>query len=356
VMLLLTTWPILKFDDRQTVVQRPTNKVFVFLCSITIIVSVLQIYTVFSTFNEGLIAMLADTDQGAELYRESMKNNEDSGVGISNIASIINGAFSNLSVLFLFYSFTLPKRNKYLITGLIIAVVINVMGGVSSGQRTDVVLKCLTILFTYFLMRNFMHSTVRKYVRMAMVVILICIAVPVLLITIGRFSSTNKVDDHTFYSLEWYYGQSFLFFNNYGLDADGIRYGDRTANLFKQIIWDDTPHNYMERRDKYPHLKIDDYYFYTFIGDFTIDYGPIVGTLILVFFSFWFVWGTREREGELLFHQLILLFFVVCVCAQGTTYLFSFSDVSGGINLITFLLTYCYFKLDYLVQNKLITF
>ena len=55
--------------------------------------------------------------------------------------------------------------------------------------------------------------------------------------------------------------ESFLFFNNYGLDADGIRYGDRTANLFKQIIWDDTPHNYMERRDKYPHLKIDDYYF-----------------------------------------------------------------------------------------------
>ena len=85
-------------------------------------------------------------------------------------------------------------------------------------------------------------------------------------------------------SIEWYYGQSFLNFNNYGLDAGGIRYGDRTANFFKSFLFDDVPHNFVERREKYSHLKIDDYYFYTFVGDFTIDYGPILA--VLLFYNF----------------------------------------------------------------------
>lgn len=60
--------------------------------------------------------------------------------------------------------------------------------------------------------------------------------------------------------INWYVGQGSLYFNNNGLDAGGIRYGDRTINLFKRIIDPDTPKNFVERRDKYHNLELDDYF------------------------------------------------------------------------------------------------
>lgn len=52
-------------------------------------------------------------------------------------------------------------------------------------------------------------------------------------VTMGRFANNKQQEDYLIYSIETYAAQNFIFFNNYGLDAGGIRYGENTANLGK---------------------------------------------------------------------------------------------------------------------------
>lgn len=58
-----------------------------------------------------------------------------------------------------------------------------------------------------------------------------------------------------------------LVFNNYGMDANGIRYGDRTAPLIRKLLGLKTSTNYYERRFVYSKMLVNDSYFITFIGD-----------------------------------------------------------------------------------------
>jgi hypothetical protein len=149
-------------------------------------------------------------------------------------------------------------------------------------------------------------------------------------------------------TIYYYGGQENLYFNKYGLDNGGIRYGDRTFPLFKRILgFENVPKNFMERRDKYPHLKISDEVFYTFVGDFTIDFGPIIATFIFLFFTLFVVINTKIRNGIIRFHQLILLHFVMSVCMLGGLKLYPFSDVGGNLQLIVYFIAYIFFRLDY---------
>ena len=166
------------------------------------------------------------------------------------------------------------------------------------------------------------------------------VSIPVIAITYSRFG--EKAAGATGF-VTWYVGQGSLYFNNFGLDAGGTRNGDRTINLVKRVIDPSTPKNYVERRDKYPNLKIDDYFFVTFVGDFVIDFGPIIATIIIIVFSIVAWRGTRPRDGTITIYQLLLLHFVLCVNIQGGMTLFSYSD-TGNLRIFAYLMLYIYMR------------
>lgn len=354
IVIRLASFPILRFREENILtIQAPTTRAFNFIAIVIILFSLWQLPTIFSNFYSGMTKMLINSSAGKEMYLDTLSKADESGDGkISNLAAIISGMFSNVSILFLFYSLVRKEKNKYLIAGLLVSVILLVLSSVASGARGNVVNVLLTSVFTYLLLKNFMTNKIRKIVRTIGILMIVLVSIPFMLITISRF---DKDDDFgTFFSMEWYYGQSFLNFNNYGLDAEGIRNGDRTAALFKQMIWDDVPRNYLERRFKYSYMKMDESVFYTFVGDFTLDYGPIITLFIFMFFSIFFYRSTRIRDNTLKFHQLISLYFVLCVSVQGAMTLFSFSDIAGNLNLVTFILTYFWFKFDYYLQQNMI--
>ena len=105
----------------------------------------------------------------------------------------------------------------------------------------------------------------------------IVISLPIVAILVSRFD--NLVGSIGGFS-RWYVGQGSLYFNNFALDAGGTRNGDRTFNLVKRIIDSDTPKNYVERREKYHNLNVDDDIFTTFVGDFVIDFGPYLAVVM----------------------------------------------------------------------------
>ncbi|HPW96866.1 MAG TPA: O-antigen polymerase [Paludibacteraceae bacterium] len=351
-MLLMALSSLLKFDERAVTFEQPTAmRSFYALCVVGVLATLFYFISSLSSLQLNLASLFVDSG-GADLYADSMEDSEDVGVGVDNLMSIISNLCSDVMILALFYVMTFKSPKKWLIVGIIVSVALSLIMSLSEGLRGQAVLSLLTILFTYYLFRYRLPQRAKRIAKIVMIVVGVLAIVPVAFITFSRFDNHQSMDVAE--SIEWYYGQSFLNFNNYGLDAGGIRYGDRTANFFKSFLFDDVPHNFVERREKYSHLKIDDYYFYTFVGDFTIDYGPILAVLLFIIFTVIFVKKTRADNNRLHFHQLLMLYFVLCVCVQGSFYLFSYSDVGGNLKMIFMLMLYVYFKLDYMRANGIL--
>lgn len=353
IALIFTALPLLRLDEKNTALVQPSPQALNILCIFIIIVGMTQVVSTVQLFRNGLDTMIWDIGSGIELYNEMIGNAEDSGTGISNIYVIIGGSFSNLTILFVFIYLTREKPNYLIIAGLIICFALDMMLSIGKGSRGNVVLKSITVIFAYWLTRQWMTEKMKRRVITVLGTVIAVIAIPILMLTISRFSDHKGMDKAVTSSVVYYAGQSMLYFDNYALDAGGTRHGDRTANLIKRVIDPNTPVNYYQRRLKYSNLKIDDYYFYTYVGDFTIDYGPFWAMVIFVVFTALFLWLTKIRDNKLAFHQLIVIYFVLCVCCQGVLCLFSFSD-TDGLKIITTILTYIYFKFDYLRTNSLI--
>ena len=151
----------------------------------------------------------------------------------------------------------------------------------------------------------------------------------------------------------FYLGQQNLFFNSYGLDNNGIRYGDRTVPLFKRMLgFDGVPNNFHERREKYPNLRINDEVFVGFAGDWVLDFGPYIAPLLFVAFSGVVLLGSRVRDGIIRFHQLVLLHFVMTVGMLGGIKLYPYSDVGGNLQLIVYLGAYVVFFVDHDLMRR----
>lgn len=355
-LLLLSFAPILKYHEEEiTSIQQPSKLAIGIVCTIVIIASVTRIIEVYTNFSSGMSEMLTNSDGGVSLYNETLENFDSQGDGkITNLASIIGNAFSDILVLFFFYFLTLEKKNKFYLGGLFLSIIIVMLTSISSGLRGSVVLLLITMIFVYLLMKNQINEIIRKKIKKIGIIFFSIISIPIVLITISRFNERDGQNDFLSYSLEWYYGQAFLNFNNYVLDSNGIRNGDRTASLFKQLVFDDTPKNYLERVDKYAHMSIDESIFSTFVGDFVLDYGATAAFFIFLFASVFFIRKTKTENGRILFHQLILLYFLLCVVVQGGIGLFTFADVSGNLRILVFILVYFWFKFDYyILQNKI---
>jgi oligosaccharide repeat unit polymerase len=213
---------------------------------------------------------------------------------------------------------------------------------VVKGQRGSVIKSALTLVAGYMMFRQYLSERINKIAKVSFITMAVIIAVPITAITMSRFGN-RKGSDGAAGFVYWYLGQANIYFNNYALSAGGTRNGDRTLNIFKRVIWSDTPKNYDERRDKYHNLEIDDYWFTTFVGDFVIDFGPLVAFLIFVVFNLWVLSKIHPRDGTIKLHQLLLVFFTLCVCIQGGMVLFAYSD-TGNIIIVIYILLYAWLR------------
>lgn len=349
--MIVTSWPVLQYDIKKIKYFPPANKFLLNSISyIIILCALLNLPSAIIHLREGLFLMFLSSTGGQELYQEMIDSGTDAGGTISNIPSIISNAFTNIAILFLFYHLTQKKKSKFLIIGLSISVISNIMHFLSTGQRGGVVLIILTILITYFAIKDFLGETIKKTIRRVGLVFIVLITIPLVAITISRFAYRDTGVGGSFFD---YIGQANLNFNNYGLDNGGIRYGDRTFPLFKRMLgFENVPKNFWERRNKYSNLHISDQYFITYVGDFTLDFGPFVAAIIMLLFSLFVTYKTKIRNHKFFFEQLILLHFVMCITMQGGMELYTFSDVQGNLRVIVVALCYISFKLFRIVKTN----
>lgn len=345
-MLMLASYPILKYNTSKIRKIQTPNLLFVkILAVIFIVTTLLRLPDILTRFSEGLKLMMIDIAAAGDIYNETMANsNATLGDGtISNLSAIISNCFSNIGILLLFYYLTLKKQNKFLVLGLILSCVTLVLGNIAISQRGPVVDILLNFVITYYAFREFLSNKVNLSVKWIGGGVLALILVAILALTIGRFQNWNKGPLASVYG---YVGQQNLYFNKYGLDNGGIRYGDRTFPLFKRLLgFENVPKSFWERREKYHNLKINDEKFISFVGDFTLDFGPYMTPIIFALLTLFVLHNTRVRNGKIAFHQLILLHLVMCICVQGGLKLYSFAD-SGNLQMILYLVLYYIFRFD----------
>lgn len=341
-MLLLALWPVLRFDSHQITEITPPNMHilnatiwFIILCSVLSIPYLLQM-----SRTGGFMQLFSDPSAGAGMYSDTLAEAASSGSGVTNLPAIFVNAFADITILLLFYQLTLKPRNTLLIIGLGLSSLLTILPPILMGQRGATITALMTVVVAYFLFNNYLGQRIKKWINMAFISLVCLITIPLAAITLSRF---DREEGGALTSVIYYAGQAPLNFNNYGLDAGGIRYGDRTFNLAKRLFDSSTPKNFEERRDKYNYLKMDDNIFYTFVGDFTLDFGPYVAPLIFLLFTGLILRLTKPQKNKIEFHQLLLIYLVACICMQGGMYLFAYSDTSG-LKMVTLLMLYIILK------------
>lgn len=350
-LLYTTAKPILSFGTYKIEhIQHPPMWIVNFFCWIYIIMSVISIPDILSKINLMSIIM---SSHGADLYAENVSDSvytaSSMGSGVSNFISLYTNFFSRISVLFLFYHLTLQKINKKIIIGLILSIIIYILSFILTGQRGGTFKIISTCIITYFALKKFILPSIKKIIHKFSLIGIGLICIPYYFLTISRFS---HITDNFMSSIYLYTGQGNLNFNLYALDNNGIRYGDRVIPLFKKLLgFNNVPNNFWERRWKYPNLKINDESFITYVGDFVLDFGPLLAIIFLCAISFIILKKTRVRNGTLYFHQLILLHFSMALCMEGGMSLYSFADSSNMV-IIVYAFLYLIFKYTFYSQQR----
>lgn len=349
IMLMIALSPAIQLHlNPYDKIEHPQTRVLEWIAIMCIICALCQIPDMMKNPG-GIMKLITDTDAGKDAYMDMIDNVGDSGSAISNLTSVIFNAFYDICVFIGFYLMTLKKRKIWIVYGLLVCMVIGFMDPLLSGQRSPVMMHLFSIILGFMLFKHLMPKKIVRGAKILGIACLILLSIPVIALTMSRQGNRAEAAIGTY--ITWYMGQCNPYFNNYALDDNGIRYGDRTINLVKRLIDPDTPKNYVERREKYHHLFIDDNLFVTFVGDFCIDFGPFLAALIILAFNCFILLKTRPENKEMKLHQLLLVYLSMSICIQGGMYLFSYSD-TANLQIFMMLLLYAYLRYHEVLLRK----
>lgn len=345
ILLLFVAKPVLSYKSEYIKhIVSPNMKLLNIIALIFICTCLLSLFDVITNLSNGLMMMMADDTYIMDLYNDNSDYVYSAGTGISNLRSIISNALTEFGIFITFYYLTIENANKKIVIGLLLSCFVKTFGTIYLGQRGIMIETMLLIIATYLLFKSKLPAKVNKIIKSVIVLFVSFVILFFTLMTITRFGGDNKVTS----SIYFYAGQENLVFNKYALDNNGIRYGDRTIPLFKRIIgFDNVPNNYLERRIKYKHLSVNDEVFITHIGDVMLDYGPILGIIIMLTITSIIINKTKVRHKSITFHQLILIHATLYLCLIGGFKLYPFADVGGNLKMIVYLTTYLIFCFDY---------
>lgn len=349
-MMLIGLLPVLKFETISEIpIQQPSRKLIHAFCLVFIITTLIHFPSSIGNISSGLALILSGG--GQDIYNDSLELVEQTGGGVSNIAAIISSAFAPIGFLLTIYYLTLKNHNKWIAVLLFISCVMKMLNGITLGQRGGIVEPLLVLIATFFLLKNYLKPVYRKVAMVTGVVLISLLMIPIIYITLSRFDDNIlNPSESTLY----YLGIENINFNNYALDDNGIRYGDRTVPLFKRMLgFANVPKNFIERRAKYPNLKLNDESFSTYVGDVAIDFGPYAAVIIICLFSLLFIRLTSKGKNGYKFHQLLVVHFVLYLCVIGGIKLFPYSDTGGNLKIIIFIMAYFLFKYDSIKHQKL---
>lgn len=352
VVLMIVAYPLLRVNESKiTHIQEPSKLFIDGFSWLVVIVTIIATIPLLMDFNETIGKVFSGASFVQDAYIDKQDLIDDRGDGKFSIIGVLSTIFVNFSPMLFFYYISREKVNKLLIWGLGIAIILNLFIQISQSARGDLVTISLNIIFLYFFFLKSLDEQKRKFFRRIIIFFTVLLGTPFIIITLGRFGDKDSSQvDISNYFLERYVSESFLNFNSYGLNPGGCREGDRTAPFFKQSLGYETANNYNKRLDKYYYMNMNEAIFSTYVGEFTLDYGPYITFAFFLVLSIFFRSKLKKIDETCTFSQYILYYFLFNICVG--IFLFPYSDVNGNLRIILFFILYIVFQIDYNQQQK----
>ena len=349
IMILLSCYPILSIKESQIkYIEAPNSSLFKFVCYTIIISSLISIPETVALLKENLVNIIIDTTTGQELYHESTETMAAKTESAMNISGVIFSLFKVLSLPCFIYYITCKNKNTFLLIGLLISSLIHPLETILVGSRFPIALFFTNIIFSLIFIRRMLPQRTKKVIITFLGILILFLVVPFVAITASKAQGDTET---ALLSVEQYGAEGFIYFNNYGLDAGGTRNGDYTAAVFKRLLGMKTAMYYTGRINKYAHMKLNESQFYTYVGDFTLDYGPIFTIPIFIVTSLFFKRCLKIRKGIMTFPQFLMFYLLMVGCLG--YFQFPLGRESGNVQIIGTVLFALLFKfVDDYRRNK----
>lgn len=234
IMLRMAMSPVFQYSNSLVLdIHKPNHRILVIVALFFVVPSLIHLPSSIANIQTGITRLVLDASNMGEMYQDALEQSESSGTGgISNLFAIFSSAFYDLGVLLTFYYLTLKKRNKILSVALILSCLVGLLSSVSLGQRGAIVSRAFTLAISFLLLKPFYPEKLGKIIGRTAAFIGVGLILLLGTMTVGRFTDKNI---NVAGSVEYYTGQSNLYFNNYGLDDGGIRYGIELSHCLR--IW-----------------------------------------------------------------------------------------------------------------------
>lgn len=336
-MLLISIRPLFNYSPKYiSYIQLPNQKYLNTICFIFSFFSIISLIKIIPSLKEGMIGLILDSSSVADIYASSTYNrmNQSTNEGY-NILSLL-GNTSVTIIPFLFFIYLLQEKKSRLIMWLLtISLLIPPLNGIAHASRLSIISSFLIVIFLTFALYPFFNMSTRKKIKKGMIVVSSFFGIMFVLITVGRSSMSTQ--SSIFFGFMRYFAEGPIVFNNYCMDAGGTREGEYTF-AFQHILDRKSQPNESELRERFSHLKIDSSRFYTYVGDFVLDYGPIIAAIIFVVIFLIVYNKTIIKKRTVSFSQLILLYILIQYCCG--FYQYQFSMKAGNLNLVVLLVMY----------------
>lgn len=312
--------------------------------------AVVGIYAITIAFSGIHITDLFSLEKLMQNYSDTLNNAIDGfKVDVSlieRITSIFKGATTDIVILLLAYH--IITNQKVGIIAMTLCMGFDVIYSLSIGQRAVI----LEVIFSFAFIFLFTHQAMEEKTRRRFSIGLITFGATAVLafgaLTFARFSERdNSVADYvlTYYSESWY------IFNNHGLDPGGCRYGDFTAPLIRRMMGKEYTKTMFESIDKFTTMRTNCSIFNTVVGDFTMDFGVIWATIIMLLYATLMHFALRHDDSEN-FHFAKLIIIIIAWRIAAIGYIsFSYRGIGGNIRLVADLLFYFLLRYRYVYKR-----
>lgn len=328
--------PLLRFKIENVVeIKKPPIKIIYIISFVIIVLSALTCMLLFPYAVKGMIGDLAQN-------RINVRENgleEISGSIIYSAIVTLGLSINDFSILLFFYLITFyrSKRTLNILLGFFV-ILTPLLYAFSYTARGSLIFIFLKVLICFLLFRKFMTIRTIKLFKYFFVISSIMPLIFTIIITNSRFGDS---DMNPYFSVFQYLGESFIQFN--GVLFDNIKdflYGDRILPIFRKIIGI----NLITVDQQMNITGIKPYIFYTFVGDFIMDFGHIL-TFILILILSRIMRKSINYSKIIHFHDLILFYLFYLIAIQGVFCYMYIGYLGNFIIIITFLI-YFYFRIN----------
>ena len=273
--------------------------------------------------NSGSVNFQQHLSDTYEIKRESDINK------LSFLGHIMNCFSSNFRcvTIVLFFYFFGKEHYSYTFKLLLFLPILNsIISHFLGASRAAMFIDLANIYLVFLMVQNTYSPYFRKIIKKILFILTTSIVSLLMIVSVARylFSSKPVVADSLFDWLAIYFGEATVRFNTQMWNIYMYMQGDNCFSFIKKLLGLPTFTDLLDRRAFWtPRTKIFTHVFYTFIGDFYGDFGPL-GCFIVIFIficpCFFIIKNLMKKNNTIKFHHLIYVALWGSICLYGFTY------------------------------------